>query len=414
MIKKLGKPEMGVSDVIGTILIIVLVIGLAAVIAAFLMPGFLQKSVYIASEVGTVDVGQSGGTTIEVLSVLPKAGEPFHIIGQKNAAGGARVSVKALSPDGRIMSPDGSSLSGNLYGKQLYIYPSEKPGAQPCELNISETLPTYNLREMVHGKWTIQFVDEDAHILVMSNSDGVITRGVTSLAKLGGSVGDRMYRADCTILTNNSYGNPIVNNTGAPMNMTYRSFNGINQYITYPDDPSLKYTGDLSISMWLKPQDLGNNVGDTGLWHQIIGKGELVGSVENDNYQMVAISKQLYFEWTDPSGQHFHIQTNGPALTEGAWQYVTLTVSNGNPKILVNNVDQPFQMYTGNNPNSAGLAPTGQKVNLRGNSLPMSIGKQNAGPPNEFYYQGDIGDLSLYNRVLTPSEIQQNYQTYSA
>ena len=202
MTKKRGKTDAGVSDLIGTILIVILVIGLAAVIAAFLMPGLLQKSVYIASEVSAVEVGQSGGTTIEVLSVLPEAGEPFHIIGQKNAAGGARVSVKALSPDGRIMSPDGSSLSGNLYGKQLYIYPSEKPGAHPCELNISDKLPSYNLREMVHGKWTIQFVDEDAHILVMSNSDGVISRGTTSLPTTSGSVGDLMFRADCTLLPN--------------------------------------------------------------------------------------------------------------------------------------------------------------------------------------------------------------------
>ena len=44
----------------------------------------------------------------------------------------------------------------------------------------------------------------------------------------------------------------------------------------------------------------------------------------------------------------------------------------------------------------------------------MSIGKQNAGPPYEFYYQGDIGNLALYNRPLTANEIQQNLLTYSA
>ena len=274
MKRKKENSNLGVSDLIGTILIIILVIGLAAVIAAFLMPGLLQKSVYIASEVSAVDVNQSGGTSIEVLSVLPMAGEPFHIIGQKNAAGGARVSVKALSPDGRIMSPDGSSLSGNLYGKLLYIYPSEKPGASPCELNISESLPTYNLREMVKGKYTIQFVDEDAHILVMSNSDGVIARGLTSNPKVGGSVGDKMFRADCSVLPNTSHGayQPALWNS--TMNMSYRMFDGSSQYYTYPDDPSLKYTGDLSISMWLNPLDLGNSPTSSGLWHQIIGKGQ--------------------------------------------------------------------------------------------------------------------------------------------
>ena len=415
MTKKSGKAEMGVSDVIGTILIIVLVIGLAAVIAAFLMPGFLQKSVYIASEVGTVDVGQSGGTAIEVLSVLPEAGEPFHIIGQKNAAGGARVSVKALSPDGRIMSPDGSSLSGNLYGKQLYIYPSEKPGAQPCELNISETLPTYNLREMVHGKWIIQFVDEDAHILVMSNSDGVITRGVTSLPKVAGSPGDLMFRADCSLLPNSSFGNQpnraaLFNST---MNMFYRSFDGSTQYYQYPNDPSLVYTGDLGISMWLQPMALGDPASSAN-WHTIIGKGVLnADGSEYDNYQVVAIGNVLYFEWNNADGTHFHSQTNGAALTQGAWQYVTVNVQkNGQPQFYVNGVLQPSQVWTGNVPN-AGSTSTAT-VNMLDTNNPVKIGKQNAGPPNEFYYNGNIGNIALYNRALNTNEIQQNLQNYAA
>lgn len=405
---------MGVSDLIGTILIIILVIGLAAVIAAFLMPNLLHKSAYIAGAAAASPITPLSGLPVEVITFLPQAGDPFYIIGQKQSAGGYPISVKALSPDGRKINVSCIDLTGNLYGKTLYLYPLNTPGASPCEMCLRDSAPTGSLVPMTNGRWTIQLVDEDAHFLVMSNSDGNITKGITSLPKAGGTIGGNFYRADCSKLPITIYGNSIVNNTGAPMNMTYRSFNGIDQYITYPDDPTLKYTGDLSISTWLKPLDLGNNVGDTGLWHQIVGKGQIVGGVENDNYQMVAISKQLYFEWTDPNGQHFHIQTNGPALTEGAWQYVTLTVSNGNPKILVNNVEQPFQMYTGNNPNSAGLAPTGQKVNLRDNTLPMSIGKQNAGPPNEFYYQGDIGNMALYNRPLTAAEIQQNLLTYSA
>jgi FlaG/FlaF family flagellin (archaellin) len=408
MTKKRGKSDTGVSDLIGTILIIILVIGLAAVIAAFLMPGLLQKSVYIASQVSTIDVAQSGGTSIEVLSVLPEAGEPFHIIGQKNAAGGASVSVKALSPDGRIMSPDGSSLSGNLYGKQLYIYPSEKPGAHPCELNISDTLPTYNLREMVHGKWTIQFVDEDAHILVMSNSDGVISRGLTSLAKVSGSPGDLMYRADCSLLPNTSYGN-LPNRSAlynATMNMFYKSFDGSTQYYQYPNDPSLVFTGDLGISMWIDPTNL-------GVWNTIIGKGILNSdNSEYDNYQLVAIGNVLYFEWNNADGTHYHSQTNSPALTQGVWQYVTVNVQqNGQPQMYVNGVLQPSQVYTGNVPNAG--SPSTATVNLQDNNYPVKIGKQNS-DSNPFYYNGNIGNTALYNRVLTANEIQQNLQTYSA
>ena len=45
--------------------------------------------------------------------------------------------------------------------------------------------------------------------------------------------------------------------------------------------------------MWLNPLDFGNSPTSSGLWHQIIGKGQSVGGVENDNYQLVAVSNQL-------------------------------------------------------------------------------------------------------------------------
>ena len=104
MKKKLGKTDAGVSDLIGTILIIILVIGLAAVIAAYLMPNLLHKSAYIASEVQATPITQPSGQQVEVISILPQAGDPFYIIGQKQSPGGYPVSVRALSPDGRKIS----------------------------------------------------------------------------------------------------------------------------------------------------------------------------------------------------------------------------------------------------------------------------------------------------------------------
>jgi len=39
---------------------------------------------------------------------------------------------------------------------------------------------------------------------------------------------------------------------------------------------------------------------------------------------------------------------------------------------------------------------------------------QNAAPPNEFYYEGDVGALALYNRGLTETEILNNYAGFTA
>jgi FlaG/FlaF family flagellin (archaellin) len=405
------KKDAGVSDLIGTILIIVLVIGLAAVVAAFLMPNLLHKSAYIASEVAATPITQPSGQQVEVISVLPKSGDPFYIIGQKQSAGGYPISVRALSPDGRKISVNCTDLTGNLYGKQLYVFPANRPGAGPCDMCINDTRPSGAMRPMTMGIWTIQFIDEESHILVMSSSDPNITKGTTSLPKVGGMLGGNVYFSDCTIITPTVSSAP-VNSTPGPGNMSYRTFNGVNQYMEYPNDPNLKFTGDLGISIWIQPQDLGDP-GNSGYWHTIIGKGILYpDSTEFDNYQLVAVGNKLYFEWSGSGGTHYHSQTNNAALTNGAWQYVTVNVQqNGQPQMYVNGVLQPSTVYTGNVPNAGSVSAA--TVNLQDNNFPVKVGKQNS-DANPFYYQGNIGNLALYNRPLTANEIQQNYQSYSA
>ncbi len=405
MTKKRGKTDKGVSDLIGTILIIILVIGLAAVIAAFLMPNLLHKSAYIASEVSASPITQPSGQQVEVISLLPQAGDPFYIIGQKQSKGGYPISVRALSPDGRKISVNCTDLTGNLYGKELYVYPANRPGAGPCEMCINDTRPTGAMRPMTNGKWTIQLIDEESHILVMSNSDANITKGTTSLPKVGGMLGGNVYYSDCTIITPTVASAPVSPTLG-PGNMSYRTFNG-NQYMEYPNDPNLRFTGDLGISLWLRPTNL-------AVWNTIIGKGILYpNSTEYDNYQVVAIGNKLYFEWNNADGTHYHSQTDNAALTQGSWQYVTVNVQkNGQPQMYVNGVLQPSTVFTGNVPNTGSVSTA--TVNMQDNNFPVKIGKQNAGPPNEFYYYGDIGNMALYNRPLTSNEILQNNQTYSA
>jgi hypothetical protein len=411
MKKKQGKADQGVSDLIGTILIVILVIGLAAVIAAFLMPNLLHKSAYIASEVSASPINQPSGQQVEVISLLPKSGDPFYIIGQKKSPGGYPISVRALSPDGRKISVNCTDLTGNLYGKELYVYPANRPGAGPCDMCINDTRPTGAMRPMTNGIWTIQLIDEESHILVMSNSDANITKGTTSLPKVGGMLGGNVYFADCSIITPLVSSAP-VNSTLGPGNMSYRTFNGVNQYMEYPNDPNLRFTGDLGLSLWIQPQDLGNPA-NSGYWHTIIGKGILYpNSTEFDNYQLVAIGNKLYFEWTGAGGNHYHSQTDNDALTNGAWQYVTVNVQqNGQPQMYVNGVLKPSTVYTGNVPNTGSATGTG--VTLQNNNFPVKIGKQNS-DANPFYYQGNIGNMALYNRPLTANEILQNYQTYSA
>jgi hypothetical protein len=408
-----GDREEGLSEVVGVILMVVLVIGVAMVVASLFMGGtlFQQKSAFIASQAGMTEVTR-GGQQVQLVSLLLKDGDPFHFAGMRGNVSGPTVLLKVMSPDGKILVPDAGSLSGPLYGKTLFIYPNSSRLSTQCDYIVSDRVPDGVLKDMIQGIWTIQLIDEDADLLISSDSRAEITKGSTSYSRVEGSPGlGCIYRADCTPLCPGGTPGGTTGTTAPPMNMTYRRFNGNGDFIEYPDDPSLAYTGDLSISMWIKPADLTS-------WKQLIGKGvQVSSSVEDKNYDLYLINKQLYFEWDDRvTNTHYHVMTNGDAVTTTAnWSYVTMVVNNGVPAMYVNGIAQLFSYYQSNVPGQNPIANPAQypQVNLKDNENPLIIGAQRS-TSYPFYYKGDIGTFALYNRGLTAAEIQANENGYQA
>ncbi len=417
----------GVSDLISTILMVILVIGLAAVITAFLMPGFIQKSVYIASEVKAIPITYTGGSSsrsVEVLGLLSKAGDPFYIIGQPPSyKSGTPVSVRVLGPDGVNHTWSEITLpSENLYGTQIYIYPPNYADPLKCDLCMSYIRPEpKNLSTMDQGKWTIQFVDENAHILVMSNSDGVITNGSTTSKPSAGRYPGDLYNNHClplSVVASNldQYKvNPNMNN------MKYQTFNGTQYaFVEYDSlkNPELSYNGDMAISMWYNPTtNLSYNPSGDG-WHQLIGKGQTISAGsglanENDNYQVMQLGNQLLFEWNDATtGEHYQAVTP-PTILANQWNYLTVTVQNGHLNIY-NNGEPLLLTYNHNNvPYATPIVAPPNGVNLRTNDNSMYIGNQYQSN-YQYSYVGDIGSMALYNWALTPDEIKNNYNYFNA
>lgn len=416
MRKRDSKSTEGMSEVAAEMLLVILVVLIAVVAyAAFsgaLNPLFMKKSVYIAGTTAVTGIPQISGMSDDVLTFLPKAGDVFYLSGQTSGKTGTQVTLKALSPDGMTLYPDASSLKGSLYGKTLYIYPNSSPAATQCNYAISDKVPTGSLRPMTKGTWTIQMIDENVHVLANSYT-AKVTNGATSLPVAGGFIGgstSQFYRTDCTPINQTSYG-ITTSNTG-PGNMTIAHFNGTGSYITIPNDPSLSFTGDLSISLWFKPTTAGST------WYQLIGKGVTnsagsSSSNENDNYQLFQYGNQLLFEWNDATtGQHYQAIT--PATVSSTnWNYATVTISGGNLALYNNGV---VQTLTYDNSNVPGTNVVGtQTVHLINNNNAVTVGKQNgASSSDDFYYSGDMGAISLYNRGLTQAEIDANLAGHTA
>ncbi|HOT02904.1 MAG TPA: LamG domain-containing protein [Methanolinea sp.] len=405
------KGEMAVSAAVSTILMVVLVIGIAMIIWSVWIgsPSILHDKVYIAGEAKAIVVNQPGGIPMQVVGFTIREAEPFHFAGQAPPIAGKEVLLKVITPDGRTLYPTPFISGGALEGRTLFIYPNSTGYSEHCDYIVSDSPPAGKLKPFVLGTWTVQLIDTEAHLLISSDDRAKITEGTSSYALAGGTPGGNVWRTDCTPLGYTVQGNPVAGHTGPPMNMSYLTFDG-NDWLEYQDDPTLKYTGDLTISLWLRPLHVNT-------WKQVIGKGLQTpsgsGVIEDKNYDLYLINRKVYFEWDDRvTNTHYHIMTNNDVVTAGNWQYVNLVIEGGEPKIYVNGVSQAFSYYISNVPGN-NLTSQIPEVRLKDNQYPLTMGKQ-ASQQYPFPYSGDIGSFALYNRGLTTDEIFENLQTYSA
>ena len=425
MAMKDPKTTQGMSEIAAEIMIIILVLVIAAIAyAAFsgaLNPLFAKKSVYVAGSAG-ISTLQSGSSSDDILTFLPKAGDPFYLTGQTSGATGTQVTLQAISPTGLVLYPDASSLSGTLYGKTLYVYPNSSAAATQCNYTVSTKPPSGALRPMTLGTWTIRMIDQKVNVIAGSYSQ-TVKNGATSLPVAGGSLGSgtgQFYDVNCNPVTEVINGQ--LTTTTGPGNMTATYFGGSSS-IQIPNSAGLGFNGSLTISMWFNPTSTGS-ASDSGNWHQLIGKGLTSdagssSSNENDNYQLFQLGNQLLFEWNDAStGTHYQAITSSTPVQANAWNYVTVTVQNGQLAIYNNGVQQPLIYNTGNVPDlsSTATTPPSGSVNLaNNNNYPVNIGEQNAATTgNDFYYTGSIGSTALYGQALTQTQIQNNYASYTA
>ena len=409
----------GVSEVATEVLVIALILVLAVVVYVLVSgnfnPAYMKKTVYVGATAAPFDIQRASGLTDHIISLTPASGDRFYLSGQQLPdTGGAKTSLRLVMPSGTQVVAYTGALSGVLYGKPLYIYPNASGSATMCDYDVSTAIPGPNLRQMAAGNWKVQLIDEDQHVLANSYDVPMRFGPTTSLPSAGGFIFG-LFRSDCTPFHPTVHGT-LPNYTNGPGNMSYTHFDGASS-MSYPNDPGLSMTGDMAISVWLRPDTTGSTPAN---WHTVIGKGQITGGQENDNYQLVTIGNDLYFEWGDTAtGKHYHVSTTGlNPLQNNQWGYVTVDVKGGpggGVSIYNNGVLVPVNYYNNNNPYPWEGTPmaTPPVVNLPANNLPVNVGVQ-ADPSNPFYYKGDIGAISLYNRALTPAEIAANYAGYRA
>ena len=415
----------GISEVMSAVLIIILVVVLAMVVYGLFtgaLSGYMKKTSLVAATGGTLTIPLGSSQSTQVLSAMPTAGEKYYLLGQSNIPSGYPVASFVLKdPQGNTRQAlvANYSTTANKFGTPLYLYQDENYNIWVTDSAQRVAASANIIRPFSYGVYTITMVDNIASV-PLTAMDVTIGSG-SSLYNPGSSTGGWGNGTGGMSMVNSSgyqipFSNFGVTPLSGPGGTSAYYFNG-SSYVTGQDNAGLQFTGDMSLSLWLKPTTAGAPLDGSGSnWGTIVGKGSIDGSGnENDNYQLVQMGNQIYFEWGDTAtGTHYNIVTQS-ALSNNNWNYVAVTTtSTGAPVVYVNGVAQSYTIYKGNTPgvNQVGTSssPNGITVQLDNVNNGITIGKQNAAPPNTFYYTGGMSGISFYNRALSPSEVTNNVQ----
>jgi hypothetical protein len=163
------------------------------------------------------------------------------------------------------------------------------------------------------------------------------------------------------------------------------SFDGVNDYLTAPNSPSLDISGnELTLSMWIDPTgSTGDQVVLGKHWNATMTSPYYQYGLELDSNGRVPV-------FQIGTGSGVQAVSMGSALAVNQWSHLAVVFNGSTAAFYVNGA----LVATRN------LA---SGITARGN--PLRIG---ADASTQQFYKGLLDDVRLYGRALTPAEVQSD------
>ncbi|MGB7062189.1 MAG: LamG-like jellyroll fold domain-containing protein, partial [Candidatus Zixiibacteriota bacterium] len=161
-------------------------------------------------------------------------------------------------------------------------------------------------------------------------------------------------------------------------------FDGLNDYVEVPADPSLDITGPITIEAWIKPS------GDPVEYSEIVDKEPVT---QGPGYSFILNNDRLLNFWIGESGTDWLSSVGTTALQDDTWYYVVGVNDGDSIRVYVDGVQEGTPTEQGPPGSTAG-------VNLQ-------IGR--GGTSLQRWFNGIIDEIRISNRALPPSEIATNY-----
>jgi hypothetical protein len=227
--------------------------------------------------------------------------------------------------------------------------------------------------------------------VALSHSPRIITDGLVlclDAANPKSYPGSGTTWSDLSGLGNNG---TLVNGVGYnSANLGGLSFDGANDYVDVAYNSILNTPNGSTYSIWLYPIGTGEFLNR--------GTSDSGSTPDNPRFYINTSSRDFYFDWSNTGTDRYVNTSSNSYPSNNAWVNVAATATpGGRIEVYVNGTICTYSLRV-----SADNMPNP----LPNTNNPIQIGAATWIPR---YFTGRISNVLLYNRALTATEIQQNY-----
>jgi len=229
--------------------------------------------------------------------------------------------------------------------------------------------------------------------MAVQYNPGIVTDGLVlyldaanrkSYSGTGTGWADILNTSNGTLLNGATYQN---NNSGTI------NFDGSDDVILIPNNLPFQFvnTQPFSINAWVKWENTTGQFGSVLAFAQTSGPGYYftldAGGIRTNAF---------FFDYWD-GGPFRGIQGNENSILQNVWINLTATSGSNSAndmKVYQNGILTSYTVRSDGAPNTVDYSGSNLQIGARGSSS---------------YFKGNIAQVSMYNKVLSPQEIQQNF-----
>ena len=221
--------------------------------------------------------------------------------------------------------------------------------------------------------------------LITSNAQATLTDGLVSYYPFNSNANDATGNnhngtVHGATLTTDRFGN---------LNSAY-SFDGVNDYIRIPDDPQLDGMNSLTLSVWVK---INGGTQETEILNKYVH-----GPPHSDSSYNIGIDSGPLAVFQYATNDDSVIKISNDPLPIEPWHHIVGVYTGVGGSLFV---DGSIVALSRDDPDSAGP--------LNSITADLLIGCGEGGGSLVRFFAGEIDDVCIYNRALSPEEISELY-----